>query len=417
MRSPSWPSRGSSRPVPGKGTFAAARRATVEGDLDWQLVAVPQGGASDRLVRLLSPPAPGTIPLAVGYLDDSLQPVGLLAQAASRAARRPGSWSRLPPEGLEPLRTWFATAIGGPQRAADVLVVAGGQAGLATAFRALAAPGDAVVMEAPTYVGATAAARSAGLRAFPVPADEGGLRPALLREALHRSGARLVYCQPLYANPHGTVLAEERRPAVLEAVADAGAFLVEDDWARDLVLDGPAPRPLAADDRDGHVVYVRSLTKIAAPGLRVAALVARGPAFARLRSARLVDDLHGSGVLHETALSLVSAPSFARHVRRVQAELRIRRDVLLSELAARCPQLHVRHVPRGGLHLWADLPPGSDDEQIAADALRAGVLVGAGTPYYPAEAARPGLRLSFAGAGADDLRDGVRRLAAVLEQP
>ena len=64
-----------------------------------------------------------------------------------------------------------------------------------------------------------------------------------------------------------------------------------------------------------------------------------------------------------------------------------------------------------------NLPPGSDDEQVAADALRAGVLVGAGTPYYPAEAARPGLRLSFAGAGADDLRDGVRRLAAVLEQP
>ena len=74
----------------------------------------------------------------MGDPDDSLQPVGLLAQAASRAARRPGSWSRLPPEGLEPLGTWFATAIGGPQRAADVLVVAGGQAGLATAFRALA---------------------------------------------------------------------------------------------------------------------------------------------------------------------------------------------------------------------------------------------------------------------------------------
>jgi DNA-binding transcriptional MocR family regulator len=129
-----------------------------------------------------------------------------------------------------------------------------------------------------------------------------------------------------------------------------------------------------------------------------------------------VDDLHGSGVLHETALALVSAPSFARHVRRVQAELRSRRDVLLSELAARCPQLHVRHVPRGGLHLWADLPAGSDDEQLAADALRAGVLVGAGTPYYPAEAVRPGLRLSFASATVDDLRDGVRRLASVLDQ-
>jgi DNA-binding transcriptional MocR family regulator len=102
-------------------------------------------------------------------------------------------------------------------------------------------------------------------------------------------------------------------------------------------------------------------------------------------------------------------------VRRVQAELRIRRDVLLSEVAERCPQLHVRHVPRGGLHVWADLPAGSDDERIAAEALRVGVLVGAGTPYYPVEAARPGLRLSFAGAPVDGLRDGVRRLAGVLD--
>src|SRR5262249_61404533 len=107
-------------------------------------------------------------------------------------------------------------------------------------------------------------------------------------------------------------------------------------------------------------VYVRSLTKIAAPGLRVAAIVARGPAFARLRATRLVDDLHGSGVLHETALSLVSAPSFARHVRPVQAELRPRRHALLSQPAARCPRLNVRHVPRGGLHAWAELPAGSD---------------------------------------------------------
>src|SRR5262249_62037056 len=145
-------------------------------------------------------------------------------------------------------------------------------------------------------------ARPGRRRTSPGPPDADGLRPALLREALPLSGARLVYCQPLYANPHGSVLAEQRRGAVLEAVADAGAFLIEDDWARDLVLDGPAPRPLATADRDGHVVYVRSLTKIAAPGLRVAAIVARGPAFARLRATRLVDDLHGSGVLHETAL-------------------------------------------------------------------------------------------------------------------
>ena len=243
-----------------------------------------------------------------------------------------------------------------------------------------------------------------------MPADENGLRPALLREALQRSGARLVYCQPLYANPHGTVLAEERRPAVLEAVADAGAFLIEDDWARDLVLDGPAPRPLAADDRDGHVVYVRSLTKIAAPGLRVARwwpVARRSPGCARRAWWTTC-----------TARACCTRPRSAWSARRPSpvtcAGCRPScASGATSSCPARRPLSDAPRPPRAPRRPARVGRPaaGSDDEQVAAEALRAGVLVGAGTPYYPAEAARPGLRLSFAGAGADDLRDGVRRLA------
>src|SRR5581483_88210 len=117
-----------------------------------------------------------------------------------------------------------------------------------------------------------------------------GVRPDLLAEALRATGARVFYCQPTFANPHGATLAPERRAAVLQAVRDAGAFLIEDDWARDFALE-PAPPPLVADDRDGHVVYVRSLSKSATPGLRVGAIAARGPAASRLRARRLADAL------------------------------------------------------------------------------------------------------------------------------
>ena len=122
-----------------------------------------------------------------------------------------------------------------------------------------------------------------GLRPVPVPTDEHGVRPELLAGAFALTGARVFYCQPLYANPTGATLSADRREAVLEVVASAGAFLIEDDWARDLRIDGEAPPPLAASDPDGHVVYVRSLTKSAAPGLRVAAVSARGAAGARLQ--------------------------------------------------------------------------------------------------------------------------------------
>jgi DNA-binding transcriptional MocR family regulator len=308
-------------PRPGRGTFVAAPPPGRDGeavgtsrapDLAWQAVALGDGAPdADALHRHLARGGADALSLTVGYPDESLQPVGLLAQAMGRAARRPGSWSWVPTEGLERLRAWFALQAGGHVRAADVVVTPGAQAGLATALRVLAEPGAPVLLESPTYLGAIAAARAAGLRTVPVPVDAEGIRPDLLADALRRTGARLVVCQPLFANPHGAVLAPERRAAVLEAVGRAGAFLVEDDYARDLALDGEPQPPLVAEDEDGHVVHLRSLTKATAPGLRVAALIARGPAGARLRAARVVDDFFVAGPMQEAALEVVSPPPSA----------------------------------------------------------------------------------------------------------
>ena len=149
---------------------------------------------ADALHELLAVPAPGAIPLSSGYLALDLQPIALVGAALARAARRPGAWERGPVEGREELRAWFAREAGGSLRAHDVVVCSGGQPALATAFRALAAPGDPVLVEAPTYLGAIVAARAAGLRVVPVPSDADGVRPDLLAQALraHRSAAGLL---------------------------------------------------------------------------------------------------------------------------------------------------------------------------------------------------------------------------------
>jgi len=261
-------------PRPGRGTFVlggSAGGGLPDGDRSWQAVALGGEGAdSESLTELLALPAPGSLPLSTGYLDPALQPVGALGSALGRAARRPGAWDRLPVEGLPELRDWFAHRIGGGWSGHDLVISSGGQAALGSAFRALSRPGDPIVVESPTYLGALAAARWAGLRPVPVPADADGIRPDLLADALERSRAQLVYGQTAFANPHGAVLASGRRAAVLDAVGRAGAFLVEDDEHRDMPIDAEAPPPLAAQDPDGHVFYVRSLTKVAAPGLRAA---------------------------------------------------------------------------------------------------------------------------------------------------
>ncbi|MHB1302676.1 MAG: aminotransferase-like domain-containing protein [Acidiphilium sp.] len=403
---------------PGRGTFVSGRlseSAAQPADTAWQSLALGTGRVQPEALRALAlMPAPHVVPLNAGYLPEALQASALLATAATRAQRQPGLWSRMPTEGLYPLRAWFAETLGGDFRPHEVTICPGSQSALAASFRALANAGDPVLMESPTYLGAIAAAVAAGLRPVPVPIDRDGVRPELLADAFRATGARLFYCQPTYANPTGAVLSVDRRGPVLELLREFGAFLIEDDWARDFSFAAPPPPTLAAEDRDGHVVYVRSLTKCAAPGLRIGALCARGPALGRLRAARLTDDFFVPGLLQEIALQLLTSSGWPRHLRGVRAALRTQRDALASALREHLGPVCLAHLPEGGLHLWVRLPDGVSDEDVAARCARADILVSAGRHWFPADPAAPHLRVSFAAIPSEMAEDVIGRLAAVI---
>lgn len=404
---------------PGRGTFVSARAACVvapaSADFGWQsLVLGPARDMTNGLGLSMTVPSGEARQLQVGYLPAALQPGALLSAATGRALRRPGVWDRLPSQGLEALRGWFSDGTEGAFAAREVTICPGSQAAIAAVFRALATPGEPVLMESPTYYGAIASARAAGLKPVPVPTDEQGVRPDLLDEAFERSGSRLFYCQPTFANPTGTVLPPERRAAVLAIVAARNAFVVEDDWARDFFLDADhAPTPLAAGDADGHVVYLRSLTKCAAPGLRVGALCARGPALERLRATRLVDDFFVSGLLQETALQLVTSAAWPRHLRGLRTALRRNRDLLAAALAKHLGRDAVV-VPPGGLHFWLRLPDGCPDLEAARRLATGGVLAVPGCNAFPAEPSGNYLRLSFASIEADWVDEAAAMVAHVL---
>ncbi|GAB2714316.1 PLP-dependent aminotransferase family protein [Kitasatospora kifunensis] len=423
---------------PGAGVFRARPpvRQQSRGDVSWQEVALsagpapgsvgegpsaPRGAEAGGLLATLAVPPPGSIDLNGGYLHPSLQPERALAGALARAGRRPGTWDRPPVEGLADLRAWFARDIGGPDSvlsATDVLITAGGQSALSTALRSLAVPGAPVLVESPTYPGVLAVARAAGLRPVPVPVDADGVRTDLLEEAFRATGARVFVCQPLFHNPTGVTLCLERRREVLRIARQAGAFVVEDDFARRLAHTdaAPLPQPLAAEDPDGVVVHVRSLTKATSPSLRVAALTARGPAIERLRATQVVDSFFVPRPLQETALELVGSPAWKRHLRVLAEALRSRRTTMAEALRQELPMLQTR-IPRGGYQLWLRLPDGTDETALAAAALRAGVAVTPGRPYFPAEAAAPHLRLSYnCAVSGEELREGIHRLRQACAQ-
>jgi DNA-binding transcriptional MocR family regulator len=402
---------------PGVGTFVARprpARPSGPAGFSWQTVTLAERSVDTAgLSPLADPPhTDGVISLATGYLHASLMPAAALRSALVRAARLPDAWERPPAAGLHGLRSWFAQAAGGTADAQDVLITSGGQGALSAAFRAVVPAGGPLLVESPTYPGALAAARTAGMRPVPVPTDTGGVIPEHLAEAFARTGAQAFYCQPAYHNPTGAVLAPARRGEVLGAAAAAGAFVIEDDFARWLPHGAPPPAPLLTDDTDGRVVYLTSLTKVASPSLRVGALIARGPVASRLRALRAVADLFVSGPLQDTALDLVSRPVWQRHLKDLSRALGHRAAVLCAAAARHLPATAVL-APEGGMHVWLRLPRQLDDGETASAARRHGVAVMPGRPFFPAEAPGPYLRLTFSAAPTEaDLEEGVRRLAA-----
>ncbi|MBA3292555.1 MAG: aminotransferase class I/II-fold pyridoxal phosphate-dependent enzyme [Geodermatophilaceae bacterium] len=163
-------------------------------------------------------------------------------------------------------------------------------------------------------------------------------------------------------------------------------------------------------------MHLSSLTKAAAPSLRIGTLTARGPAAARLAAVRVVDDFVVARPLQETAVELLGAPAWPRHLARLSSALRSRRDALAAAVQQHLEPrgVHPPVIPHGGLHLWVRLPDGTDDVDLTARARDHGIVIGAGRPYFVTEPPRPHLRLSYASMTEDQFGPAVQRLSGLL---
>jgi DNA-binding transcriptional MocR family regulator len=400
---------------PGMGTFVAdAPESGEPPDYAWQTAALADGAIDTRgIAPLVEPLRDDTISLAHGYLHPNLMPSRLLAAGLARAARLPDAWRRPPAAGIAGLRSWFAQVAGPGLDARDVTITTGGQGAISAVLRSLVRPGQSLLVDSPTYPGAIAVARAGEMRIVPVPLDEHGVRTELLDELFARTGARALYTQPAFQNPTGTTLSADRRAAVLAAATRAGAFVVEDDFAHWLAHDGRPRRSLLADDRDGRVVHIASLTKVASPALRIGAVIARGPVAERVLSLRIVDDMFVQRPTQEATLDLVSRPGWQRHVAGLARALDGRSRAMARAIATHLPACTLARRPEGGMHLWLRLPDHADETAIALAAERGGVIVMRGLLFHPAEPPAPHLRLTFsATAGEAEIETGIRRLAA-----
>lgn len=389
---------------PGVGTFVRTVRRAHSHDYGWQTAALGSSthGLPPMSTALRSTPH-DVIALHSGYPDRELLPERLVRAALARAARSDAAVNRPPSAGLPELQSWFATELGratptglSAPTGRDVIILPGSQIGLGSLFRSIVGPGGPLLVESPTYWGAILAASQVGVRLVPIPSGSDGPDLDALERAFSETGARAFYAQPTFANPTGAQWQPVHADAVLEIVRAHGAFLIEDDWAHDFAITADAS-PLAARDDNGHVVYMRSLTKSVSPAIRVAALIARGPIRERLLADLQAQTMYVSSVLQTAALDVVTQPGWRTHLRALREQLAARRDLLIGAVQRHIQTAHIDVIPAGGLNLWIRLHDETDLPHLARECEARGVIIAAGDNWFPAEPTGRYVRLNYAG--------------------
>jgi 2-aminoadipate transaminase len=305
------------------------------------------------------------------------------------------------------------TARGLPTHAGELLITSGSQQALTLLATVLLEPGDTVLVEEPSYLAALQAFQLAGAGVVPVPCDDDGLDPEAAGALAARHGARLLYTIPTFQNPTGRTLPLERREALVGLARAGGFWLLEDDPYGELRYHGDPLPPLAAlDDR---VLSLSTLSKIAAPGLRIGWVRAPEPLRRPLAIAKQAADLHSSTVDQAAAAHWLQAIDLDARVDALRRAYGPRRDALLAGLAAALPPGSTHNRPDGGMFVWARLPDGWDAAALLDRALEREVAFVPGFPFFAGAPDAAALRLSFTTHTPEQIGEGLRRLRAASD--
>ncbi len=301
----------------------------------------------------------------------------------------------------------------------DIVVTTGSQMALDLATRVFCNPGDVVLVEAPSYVGALGVFRAYECEVIHVAMDDEGLVPTALAEAItavRAAGKRvkLIYTIPSFHNPAGVTQGPARRAEILTIAQREGIAILEDDPYGLLGFEGEPPRAIRADDPDG-VIYLGSFSKTIASGLRVGWAVAPHGVRDKLVLANEAAVLCPSNYTQLTISEYLATQPWREQIKTFQEVYRERRDALLDSLQAMMPEGTRWTIPAGGFYSWVTLPHGLDATAMLPRAVANLVAYVPGTGFYVDGQGRQNMRLSYCYPEPERIREGVRRLAAVIE--
>jgi GntR family transcriptional regulator/MocR family aminotransferase len=369
------------------------------------------------------PPAsypPGTLILARAAPDVRLLPARELAAAYRRVLLRHGSSLLFYGDAQghlrlrEALATMLSETRGISARRDTVLVTRGSQMAIDVVARTLVAPGDRVAVEAIGHPLVWAALRRAGAELVPIAVDRDGLDVAALAREVAARPIRALHVTPHHHFPTTVVMPAARRRELLALAAARRFAVIEDDYDHEFHFEARPVSPLASADRAGVVIYVGTLSKILAPGLRLGFVVAPPPVIDRLVAVRVAMDIQGDQALECAVADLFEDGEVQRHVHRMRQVYRARRDALVAALHHELGDALEVDTPAGGMALWARVADDIDVDAWAARGLEHGVAFRGARFYDLRGAAQPFTRLSFTFQSEPELAEAARRMARAL---
>ncbi len=379
-----------------------------------------EAGLADRVAYWSA--RPGVISLADGGVEIGGSPHLNLPEVVRRVVERQGAelLEDSPVAGLTVLREELSRRLrlkgchdAGP---GQVLITSGSQQGLYLVARLLLDPGDAVLVEAPAYLGTLSVLRSMGVRTVGVPVDEQGMVVEAAEHYLAHSAVRLIYTNPNFQNPTGSTMNMERRRALLRLAQQYQTPILEDDLHGDLAFDGAAPPPIRSLDTGGHVVYLGGLSSLLGSGLRLGWVLAPPPVVNALLRLRQDMDLHPNSMVQMVAADLLRGEDYPAHLAWLRATLRGRRDALAAALSRHLPDGIRWARPEGGLYAWCSLPDGMDAGQLLERAGELGVTFAPGAMFYAQGGGENALRLAIGLRAEDEITEGARRLGRAVAE-
>ncbi|HHV93763.1 MAG TPA: PLP-dependent aminotransferase family protein [Firmicutes bacterium] len=369
---------------------------------------------------------PGIISFAGGFPAQEAFPIDLFQEIFQRLFQEDYAGLQYgPTEGLEALRRELAaqlTAEGAPCSAESIIITNGSQQALDLICKVLLDPGDYVLVEQPSYVGALNAIGNYQGKKIGIPIDECGLRLDVMANRLKEMASRgqhpkFIYTIPNFQNPTGVTLSLERRRGLLELAKQYDFLIIEDNPYGELSF-GQEPVPhIKTMDNEGRVIYLGSFSKILSPGVRVGWLAAHEALVRKITVAKQGTDLCSTTLGMKIVLEALHSGKLRAHIESLRIMYRRRRDLMLRALSAYMPEGVTWTRPEGGFFIWLTLPSYIDTKAMLPFAItEQKVAYVSGTGFHVDGTGQNTIRLAFSQAAEGDIEEGIRRLSRVIRE-